>query len=205
VVQKNVALKVNIPVKNPFPPRNDRDSDTPHSGFFVAQIIYKVVLGFTKVSILVLYRRIFIGVNFRRVVNVLIALIIIWATMATVATIFQCTPIAASWDNSIPVSKCIHKNAFWYGFAVTNTFSDFVLLFLPVQPILKLRLDWRSKLAVLGVFALGALYVYFRFHAAWRLSVSENWTDKSQRMHRRCHPNNRSGSNDDRSQERYNM
>jgi hypothetical protein len=78
------------------------------------------VLGFTKASILVLYHRIFIGVNFKRVVNVLIALIIVWATMATVATIFQCTPIAASWDNSVPVTKRIHKDAFWYGFAVTT-------------------------------------------------------------------------------------
>ncbi|EAS31883.3 uncharacterized protein CIMG_07362 [Coccidioides immitis RS] len=122
--------------------------------FFIAQPLYKLVLGFTKAAIVCLYIRIFVSKLFQRVCRGVLLAVTIWAVAALLATIFQCLPIEASWDKSI-AHKCINKNAFWYGFAVTNTSLDFILLLLPIQPVLKLHLHWKEKVGLLGVFALG--------------------------------------------------
>nr|KMM68404.1 hypothetical protein CPAG_04731 [Coccidioides posadasii RMSCC 3488] len=116
--------------------------------------LYKLVLGFTKAAIVCLYIRIFVSKLFQRVCRGVLLAVTIWAVAALLATIFQCLPIEASWDKSI-AHKCINKNAFWYGFAVTNTSLDFILLLLPIQPVLKLHLHWKEKVGLLGVFALG--------------------------------------------------
>ena len=117
-----------------------------------------MVLGFTKVSILCLYRRIFVSQSFQRVCFVAIAMVVVWAFSCIMATIFQCVPLAGSWNKTVE-AKCIDKNAFWYGFAVTNTATDFILFLLPIRPVLKLQLHWKEKLGVMGVFALGLLSV----------------------------------------------
>ncbi|EEH23452.2 hypothetical protein PABG_05663 [Paracoccidioides brasiliensis Pb03] len=122
--------------------------------FFIAQIFYKPALGFTKISILCLYHRVFVSPPYPRIFQVAIVLISLWAISTTLATIFQCVPLEASWNKKVN-GKCIHKNAFWYGYAVTNTTTDFIVFLLPIPALVKLHLHWKEKVGVVGVFALG--------------------------------------------------
>ncbi|PGH10957.1 hypothetical protein AJ79_05203 [Helicocarpus griseus UAMH5409] len=122
--------------------------------FFIAQVFYKLVLGFTKVSILCLYHRVFVSPPYPRICQVAIALVTTWAISCIMATIFQCIPFEASWNKNVD-GKCIDNNAFWYGFAVTNTATDFILFLMPIPPLLRLQLHWKEKIGVMAVFALG--------------------------------------------------
>lgn len=51
----------------------------------------------------------------------------------------------------------IDPPAFWYAHAAWNTLTDIVVLVLPVPVILRLQMARNQKLALVGVFVLGAL------------------------------------------------
>ncbi|KAJ5664620.1 hypothetical protein N7462_011433 [Penicillium macrosclerotiorum] len=125
--------------------------------FFIAQTPYKLALGSTKASIVLLYLRIFITQTFQRVGKVYLGVIGVWTVASVLVTILQCIPIQASWDKKIVNKACVDKNAWWYAFATINTATDFLIAILPIQPILHLNLAKRDKLGLLFVFGVGAL------------------------------------------------
>lgn len=118
-----------------------------------------MTLGLTKISIILLYLRIFVYKTFQRVAYVYLILITVWAIGTIMATIFQCVPVRASWDKSVKNPKCINKDAFWYAFAATNTITDFAIFLLPLRPVVLLQLPKREKIGLLAVFGVGALSV----------------------------------------------
>ncbi|KAJ5790845.1 uncharacterized protein N7518_007856 [Penicillium psychrosexuale] len=85
--------------------------------FFVAQIPYKIALGFTKASIVLLYLRVFITESFQRAGKGFLAVIAAWTVASVLVTIFQCIPIEASWNHKIKVKQCVDKDSWWYAFA----------------------------------------------------------------------------------------
>ncbi|KAI4118361.1 MAG: hypothetical protein LQ345_001582 [Seirophora villosa] len=111
--------------------------------FYVAQVVYKVVVGFNKISILMLYLRIFISKFFRLACYINLGIVVAFTIGSTIATVLQCVPIAASWDKTIDAT-CTNKAVFWYAFAVINILTDAIILFLPVREILRLHLDRRN-------------------------------------------------------------
>jgi hypothetical protein len=125
--------------------------------FFVAQIFYKLTMNMTKISILLLYMRIFsVFTWFRWIVRGLIGIVTAYMTAAFFASVFQCTPVARAWDKSIP-GTCISIEKNWYANAGFSIATDTIILLLPITPILSLKLPAGEKVAVLGVFILGAL------------------------------------------------
>ncbi len=127
-----------------------------HQWFFYAQVFYKVVLGLNKVSMLCLYLRIFIAKYFRRLCYVSLAVVIGWAVGSTVATVFQCVPVAGFWNKSID-ARCIHSDAFWYSYGITNIITDAIIFALPIREVSKLHLPRREKIGIMLVFMMGAL------------------------------------------------
>ncbi|KAG8157109.1 hypothetical protein KVR01_013099 [Diaporthe batatas] len=124
--------------------------------FFVAQIFYKLTMNLTKISILLLYMRIFaVFTWFRWIVRVLISIVTAYMIAAFSASVFQCTPVARAWDKTIP-GTCISIEKSWYANAGFSIATDMIILLLPIQPILSLKLPIGEKVAVMGVFVLGA-------------------------------------------------
>lgn len=124
--------------------------------FFVAQTPYKVVVCLNKVSVVLLYKRIFVGTRFQVTCWVVMAVVVGWSIGAIFATIFQCVPVEGSWDKSIK-AYCIDKGAFWIAYAVANILTDVMVLSLPIPVVLRLQLKLRDRLMVCGVFLLGGL------------------------------------------------
>lgn len=125
--------------------------------FFVAQIFYKLTMNLTKISILLLYMRIFaVFTWFRWIGRVLIGIVTAYMISAFFAAVFQCTPVARAWDKSIP-GTCISIEMNWYANAGFSITTDAIILLLPIKPILSLKLPVAEKVAVMGVFVLGAL------------------------------------------------
>ena len=85
------------------------------------------------------------------------AVVLAWSIGSIASTIWQCVPIEASWNNTITDKVCVNSDASWYQYGIINIVTDVMILALPIRPILKLQLHKREKLALLGVFALGAL------------------------------------------------
>ncbi|KAK2774617.1 hypothetical protein FQN53_003551 [Emmonsiellopsis sp. PD_33] len=124
--------------------------------YFVAQILYKVSIGLTKISILLLYRRIFIRQWFLATCSILTGIIIAFTTATVFASIFQCTPIEYAFKKKLPGGGTyISFAAFWYANATFNILSDLVLIALPAPVISTLQLPRKSKIALCGIFAVG--------------------------------------------------
>jgi hypothetical protein len=126
--------------------------------YFVAQILYKINIGLTKISILLLYIRLFVHRWFLTTCWVWIAIVVSFTLGTVFSSIFQCTPVQWAFDKSLrPRGTCINMTAFWYANATFNILSDLVLIALPVPVILKLQLPQKSKIALCGIFAVGIL------------------------------------------------
>lgn len=93
---------------------------------------------------------------FRWIVRGLIGIVTAYMIAAFFASVFQCTPVQRAWDKSIP-GTCISIEMNWYANAGFSIATDTIILLLPITPILSLKLPAGEKVAVLGVFVLGAL------------------------------------------------
>ncbi|KAI0190273.1 putative PTH11-typeG-protein-coupled receptor [Xylaria flabelliformis] len=128
--------------------------------FYIGQITYKISLSLTKSSILFLYLRIFGNVKWlRRTCYVLLVLIALYYTAATLVTILQCIPVAAAFDKNITSLKCISLTPFWYTNAVISIATDLIILIIPIPLICALQMSRPRKAALIFVFALGTFVV----------------------------------------------
>ncbi|KGO53572.1 Histidine phosphatase superfamily, clade-1 [Penicillium expansum] len=126
--------------------------------FFVSQAFYKLTMNTTKMSILMLYLRIFIQRWFRITCYVLLVIITSYMVGAFFASVFQCTPVARAWNKTIPGS-CIDITTNWYANAGFSIATDVIILTLPMYPLYKSKIILKRKIALMGVFALGAFVV----------------------------------------------
>ena len=132
---------------------------TARKWFYGANIVYKVVLMFNKISITCLYYRIFAvsSNSFRIACHFMNAWVVASSLAFIIATIFQCTPIAAFWDRSISGFRCFKNEPWWISYASTQISTDFALLLLPISEIMKLSMGRAEKLGICLVFGTGAL------------------------------------------------
>ncbi|KAJ5588509.1 hypothetical protein N7537_011187 [Penicillium hordei] len=126
--------------------------------FFVSQAFYKLTMNMTKMSILMLYLRIFIQRWFRITCYVLLIIITSYMVGAFFASVFQCTPVARAWNKAIPGS-CIDITTNWYANAGFSIATDIIILTLPMYPLYKSKIILKRKIALMIVFALGAFVV----------------------------------------------
>lgn len=143
---------------------------------YAEQILSATGLGFVKSSIILFYARIFSVRWFRKLANLMLVIVAIWAISSFFAAMFQCKPISTVWtvlENQFG-DKCIHTLAFYYGHSVSDIITDIIILAMPMYPLGKLQLPIRDKLAVGGMFLLGGLWVallytlYFSYPARKR-------------------------------------
>lgn len=124
--------------------------------FYIAQILYKVIVALYRISFLCLYLRIFIDKTFRLLCKIGITFTALCNIAFILVTIFQCLPVTAIWDKTVKHATCIDSKAFWFSYAMINIVSDVTILALPIPQILKLHLSWRTKLELIAVFMMGS-------------------------------------------------
>jgi hypothetical protein len=94
---------------------------------------------------------------FVRTCWVLIALVTCACISFTTATLLQCLPVDGAWDRWGDHHKCFNIYALWYGNAVYNILTDFILVLMVPPVIFRLKLPIRQKLALTCIFGLGVI------------------------------------------------
>lgn len=116
-----------------------------------------------KLSLLLLYNRVFPTAWFRLTTKIIAAFIILHGLAFLFTITFQCNPVAAAWNKHID-GQCIDTSAVIMVGAIFSIVEDFVLILLPVTEIRKLNMSKRVKFTLAFVFAIGSLYVVtYRF------------------------------------------
>lgn len=127
--------------------------------FLANQFTYFALCPLIKISIICFYRRVFTIPVFQHISFGLNCLIGSWGTAIFIACAVQCRPLRAYWDHSVP-GKCFDGQLFIIVNQVFNVVMDFVILGLPVPMIWGLQRNWRDKLALNAVFAIGAFVCF---------------------------------------------
>lgn len=124
---------------------------------YVLEAIYPACTAATKISILLLYRRVFTTLNpyFRYCLYIISTVLIAWAISGFFTTMFQCTPIHNVWEPS-ESRKCIDLVPALVGLAVINTVVNASVLILPMPIVWYLNMPRRRKVAVCGIFLIGS-------------------------------------------------
>ena len=119
---------------------------------------YSLTITAVKISILLLYRRIFDTAAFRKKTLIFGILCITWFLIAICVEIFECHPLS---DAFIPkmlyTDHCIDIQAYYEGVTSTNMAIDILMLLLPVHMVWGLSLPIRQRILLSGIFMLGGL------------------------------------------------
>ncbi|KAH8433335.1 uncharacterized protein LDX57_010970 [Aspergillus melleus] len=162
--------------KDDLPPQN---LETLSKLLISMECVYCTTVGIIKLSILAMYRRIFIDKVTRAATLVLGAVTISWVIAIIFVSIFQCTPIAKTWNPALP-GHCINLKGSFIGNAVPNIMTDIAILSLPARQVWRLHASLTHRLAVIGIFLLGSFVVFasiYRFVTLFRFQPSDmSWT-----------------------------
>ncbi|CAD6563519.1 MAG: hypothetical protein ASARMPRED_000008 [Alectoria sarmentosa] len=122
-----------------------------------AVLTYTLAIAMVKISILLLYRRIFDTRIFRRATTIVGMACISWLLAALLCLAFQCHTNAER-DNpdSLFSDQCIHIKVYWDAITGSNMGLDLIILCMPLHMVWNLKLATRQKIALSGIFALGA-------------------------------------------------
>ncbi|KAI0471802.1 hypothetical protein GGR56DRAFT_655604 [Xylariaceae sp. FL0804] len=115
---------------------------------------------FSKLSLLFFYRHLSPKRPFRIIVTTLIGLIVIYAVTWTCLNIFGCRPLKAAWDiKAMATGRCIDKGTFYLSASVANVCIDGIILLIPIQIIVPLRMSRRQKASLVLLFATGGFVI----------------------------------------------
>ncbi|KAI9842653.1 MAG: hypothetical protein M1837_007020 [Sclerophora amabilis] len=126
----------------------------------VTSILYGPTVFVVKLSILLQYLRIFVPVpKSNRIMYWGIILTIggnlVFYTVHMFIGIFACNPREKMWNKLITEGHCHDANKIYISSGYLNVASDFIIFFLPLSNIWKLRMPLRRKIGVSAVFAIG--------------------------------------------------
>lgn len=132
-------------------------SRTTSQAMYVAAPITISTITAAKVSVILLYRRVFLLDNaFRVGSNIVGVLCLLWWISFVFTVLFQCTPVQKSWKLEIP-GHCVDGGL---GFLLSESLScvlDFAIILLPVRVIRKMKLPLAQKIMLCFIFIMGSL------------------------------------------------
>jgi hypothetical protein len=128
--------------------------------FYAESIIYTLLLITSKVSILLLYARLFPVQKFLWAIKGLGALLGCHGVLFVLLIAMQCLPVYAIWDRYVTDRKCIDVTAVAYTSGALSILADIAILLLPIPQVWKLKIDRRRQLELIAIFSIGSLYVF---------------------------------------------
>ncbi|OTB10339.1 hypothetical protein K445DRAFT_309623, partial [Daldinia sp. EC12] len=121
---------------------------------YIATVLYFTIASTMKMSILLMYNRLFsVSKSFRHQVVALFGLVISFWVGCTIANLLNCIPIKYTWINSLADPEyCINYNIYWFASGIIETFIDVLIIILPIRMVIGLQFNWHQKVAVASVF-----------------------------------------------------
>lgn len=140
------------------------------------QILYVVVMSFTKASLLLLLLRLVKNRRMLTVVWSIFGFMCAFAMVSFWASVFHCTPPPYAWKGvdraGTHKGSCGNFKALQYWIPAGSILMDIILWLLPLRLIYPLRLPRAQKIVLYMVFILGAMWVWkipFFKEAGWLL------------------------------------
>ncbi|KAK5659580.1 hypothetical protein OQA88_782 [Cercophora sp. LCS_1] len=121
---------------------------------WVGTLFYQLSLAMSKVSILLLYIRLFQFNWASRVAWVILAIVVAYNVGGFISAMTLCRPLEAFWDSTIE-GECKSASYTWAVIGL-HVATDFLIFLLPIPVVwLMTSLSWREKIGVMLIFAIG--------------------------------------------------
>lgn len=115
---------------------------------------------FVKLSIGVFLLRLAVQKRYKWTIYISMTVVLIWSVALFFWDVFQCSPVAAQWDYTIPNYTCVAAqqviNAA-YALSVLNIITDWLYALMPIPMIWKVKMTSQAKATVVAILGLGIL------------------------------------------------
>jgi hypothetical protein len=123
----------------------------------IAQLMWALALAMCKMSVAILLLRLKQGKRWKIFLYSLVSLILTATVVTYISAFFQCRPIAALWDATIPGARCWMPKYVQARFFTVNIYvivTDVIFSFLPVTFIRQLNRPLREKIVLYFLMGL---------------------------------------------------
>ncbi|KAH7393460.1 hypothetical protein BKA64DRAFT_755623 [Cadophora sp. MPI-SDFR-AT-0126] len=130
--------------------------------FWISELLYLSAITFTKLSLLLFFRRIFPSNGFRKATVWAGAFIITSNISLFMALAFQCMPVHGVWTNwmyKTPPVQCINVFAAVYIAAGMSITHDILILCMPIPTLWSLNLGLQKKINLMVMFGVGSFVI----------------------------------------------
>lgn len=147
-------LRQSSPPAPALPPRPP--TDTGRQVTYAVCVLATVCFAFTKLAMIAFYLRFATSPRFRAVCLAAMAYMALTQTTTALVNLFGCRPISGGWDRRPEnPSVCVTTRNFYVYASASSIWTDIMLLVLPIPILLRLRLGWKAKLGLVGMFSMG--------------------------------------------------
>jgi hypothetical protein len=125
----------------------------------ILEVLFGIAVSCTKLSLLIMTRRIMTkGTGIlRHVAAVTMFIVGCEGFIFALVVVFTCSPVSAYWTLSATPQKCINEKAHLLAGGVINTFTDFLVFFLPLPTVLALQMPRRQQVILSILFGAGGI------------------------------------------------
>ncbi|KUJ14828.1 uncharacterized protein LY89DRAFT_649396 [Mollisia scopiformis] len=123
--------------------------------YYVTVVFYNISQTLAKVSILLLYLRIFSVTNIRTPCYFMLGFVTLYGIELFFSAVLMCVPAAHWWDSSHVPGTCLAEKPLWFTNVSINILTDIGIVILPMPVISTLVLPRKQKLGLYFIFALG--------------------------------------------------
>lgn len=127
-----------------------------HQLYYVTQLLYVSIQNIVKISILLLYLRIFPKKSFRTATKCMLAFQLCHTAAFLLATALQCIPVSTIWTQD-ENAKCVNSTALVFAGGGLTILEDLVIIALPISELRRLKLSLKKRIALILTFAMGSL------------------------------------------------
>ncbi|RAL05419.1 uncharacterized protein BO80DRAFT_499067 [Aspergillus ibericus CBS 121593] len=120
-------------------------------------LTYIPALGFSKISLIILYYRLSdMQRKWRLTLWSITAFVITYMLVLECCFLFSCRPIAKAWHPALE-GTCLSRAPIFLAGVVASIFTDVVLMGMPLPIVAKLKMASRKRVGLAGMFGLGGL------------------------------------------------
>ncbi|KAF4786043.1 integral membrane protein [Colletotrichum scovillei] len=119
------------------------------------QILWAISLSLCKISILLLYSKLFSTRFMILSARILAAFTMMWVMVTVLIAFFICIPLSDNWLLDLKNRHCGNQPAADGTMGVLNMITDIIVLVMPISHLWSLRLEMYKKVALIVTFSLG--------------------------------------------------
>ena len=122
--------------------------------FFAARILYSLAIASIKLSICLLYLRLFPALWIRRCIKAVMATCGTGCTVLLILWVVQCKPASLA-TNQKESRTCLKRGGLFEAHSIFSLCINLLIIMLPMPTIWSLHMPLRRRLLVMGIFAIG--------------------------------------------------